>query len=90
MLSGYDINSPPRTNLNQMNKFKIAMAMMEKKVGDFDRVRDIMKIAPIDGGNGLNDDGEECDMTMPFVKAGSAGFTGCSRDAAAFFTRPPG
>ena len=44
-------------------KFKVAMATMEKKVSDFDRVRDIMKIAPTDGGNGLNDDGEECDMT---------------------------
>lgn len=44
-------------------KFKIAMAKMEKKVRDFDRVRDIMKIAPIEGVNGLNDNGEECDMT---------------------------
>lgn len=44
-------------------KFKVAMGTMEKKVNDFDRVRDIMRIAPTDGGNGLNDDGEECDMT---------------------------
>lgn len=43
-------------------KFKVAMATMEKKVSDFDQVRDIMKIAPADGVNGLNDDGEECDM----------------------------
>jgi hypothetical protein len=44
-------------------KFRVAMATMEKKVSDFDQVRDIMKIAPTDGGNGLNDNGEECDMT---------------------------
>jgi hypothetical protein len=44
-------------------KYKIIMAAMEKKVSDFDRIREIMKIAPADGGKGLNDDGEECDMT---------------------------
>ena len=44
-------------------KFKVTMAAMEKKVSDFDKMRDIMRIAPRDGGNGLNDDGEECDMT---------------------------
>jgi hypothetical protein len=44
-------------------KFKVVMATMEKKVSAFDRMRNIMKIAPADGGNGLNDDGEECDMT---------------------------
>ena len=44
-------------------KFKIVMTAMEKKVSAFDRIREIMKIAPIDGRNGLNDDGEECDMT---------------------------
>ena len=39
------------------------MAALEKKVQDFDRLRAIMKIAPIYGVKGLNDDGEECDMT---------------------------
>ena len=45
-------------------KFEKTMANMEKKVHDFDRLRDIMRIAPEDGGKGLNDDGEECDMTV--------------------------
>lgn len=39
------------------------MAAMEKKVEDFDHLRTIMKIAPTEGGKGLNDDGEECDLT---------------------------
>jgi hypothetical protein len=39
------------------------MAALEKKVQDFDHLRTIMKIAPIYGVKGLNDDGEECDMT---------------------------
>ena len=39
------------------------MAALEKKVQDFDHLRAIMKIAPIYGTKGLNDDGEECDMT---------------------------
>ena len=39
------------------------MAAMKKKVKDFDHLRTIMKIAPTEGGKGLNDDGEECDMT---------------------------
>jgi len=40
------------------------MAALEKKVQDFDHLRAIMKIAPIYGVKGLNDDGEECDMTL--------------------------
>ncbi len=39
------------------------MTAMEKKVEDFDHLRTIMKIAPTGGEKGLNDDGEECDMT---------------------------
>lgn len=39
------------------------MAALEKKVQDFDHLRAVMKIAPIYGVKGLNDDGEECDMT---------------------------
>lgn len=39
------------------------MDALEKKVQDFDYLRTIMKIAPIYGVKGLNDDGEECDMT---------------------------
>lgn len=39
------------------------MTALEKKVQDFDHLRAIMKIAPIYGVKGLNDDGEECDMT---------------------------
>jgi len=39
------------------------MAAMKKKVKDFDHLRTIMKIAPTEGGKGLNDDGEECDIT---------------------------
>ena len=39
------------------------MDALEKKVQDFDHLRTIMKIAPIYGVKGLNDDGEECDMT---------------------------
>jgi hypothetical protein len=42
---------------------KKQMAAMERKVEDFDYLRTIMKIAPTDGGKGLNDDGEECDIT---------------------------
>jgi len=38
------------------------MTAMKKKVKDFDHLRTIMKIAPTDGGKGLNDDGEECDI----------------------------
>lgn len=37
---------------------------IEKKIEDFDHLRFIMKIAPTYGGKGLNDDGEECDMTL--------------------------
>jgi hypothetical protein len=37
---------------------------IEKKIEDFDNLRSIMKIAPTFGGKGLNDDGEECDMTL--------------------------
>jgi hypothetical protein len=40
------------------------MAALEKKVQDFDHLRATMKIAPIYGVKGLNDDGEECDMTL--------------------------
>lgn len=43
---------------------KQQMAAMEKKAADFDELRSIMKIAPIYGVKGLNDDGEECDMTL--------------------------
>ena len=43
---------------------KQQMASMEKKAADFDELRSIMKIAPIYGVKGLNDDGEECDMTL--------------------------
>ena len=39
------------------------MAALEKKVQDFDHLRAIMQIAPIYGVKGLNEDGEECDMT---------------------------
>lgn len=39
------------------------MVALEKKVQDFDNLRAIMKIAPIYGVKGLNDDGEECDIT---------------------------
>jgi len=37
---------------------------IEKKIEDFDHIRFIMKIAPTYGGKGLNDDGEECDLTL--------------------------
>lgn len=40
------------------------MKAIKKKIEDFDRLRFIMKIAPTYGGKGLNDDGEECDMTL--------------------------
>ena len=40
------------------------MKAIEKKIEDFDHLRFIMKIAPTYGGKGLNDDGEECDMTL--------------------------
>jgi hypothetical protein len=40
------------------------MKAIEKKIEDFDHLRFIMKIAPTFGGKGLNDDGEECDMTL--------------------------
>jgi hypothetical protein len=44
--------------------FVKVMTSMEQKVQDFDRIRDIMRIAPKMGKKGLNDDGEECDMTL--------------------------
>jgi hypothetical protein len=40
------------------------MKAIEKKIEDLDHLRFIMKIAPTYGGKGLNDDGEECDMTL--------------------------
>ncbi|WP_290646608.1 hypothetical protein, partial [Aquabacterium sp.] len=40
------------------------MTVLEKKVEDFDRLRNIMKIAPVYGVKGLNEDGEECNMTL--------------------------
>lgn len=40
------------------------MKAIEKKIEHFDHLRFIMKIAPTYGGKGLNDDGEECDMTL--------------------------
>jgi hypothetical protein len=43
--------------------FKKQMNAMTRKVEDFDRLRDIMRIAPTIGMKGLNDDGEECNMT---------------------------
>lgn len=43
--------------------FKRQMAAMTRKVEDFDRLRTIMRIAPTLGVKGLNDDGEECNMT---------------------------
>lgn len=45
-------------------ELKNQMKAMEQKIEDFDCLRSIMKIAPADGGKGLNDDGEECDMTV--------------------------
>ena len=44
--------------------FEKVMTSMEQKVQNFDRIRDIMRIAPKAGKKGLNDDGEECDMTL--------------------------
>lgn len=46
------------------SSFKIQMNAMARKVVDFDRLREIMRIAPTMGVKGLNDDGEECDMTV--------------------------
>lgn len=40
------------------------MMSIGKKIEDFDHLRFIMKIAPTFGRKGLNDDGEECDMTL--------------------------
>ncbi len=51
-------------NILEDSDLKKNMVAMEKKVEDFDRLRAIMKIAPAEGGKGLNDDGEECNMTM--------------------------
>ncbi len=44
--------------------FQKTVTAFEKKVKDFDHLREIMKIAPIGGGKGLNDDGVDCDMTI--------------------------
>jgi hypothetical protein len=46
------------------SNLKQQMAAMEKKAADFDELRSIMKIAPIYGVKGLNDDGEECNVTL--------------------------
>lgn len=45
------------------SSYKNHMNAMMHKVEDFDRLRTIMRIAPTSGTKGLNDDGEECDMT---------------------------
>lgn len=44
--------------------FKREMNAMTRKVEDFDRLLAIMRIAPTIGMKGLNDDGEECNMTV--------------------------
>lgn len=44
--------------------FAKQMNSMEKKVKDFEHIRFIMQIAPTFKGKGLNEDGEECDMTL--------------------------
>lgn len=43
--------------------FKKQMIAMTLKVRDFDHLRTLMRIAPTMGVKGLNDDGEECNMT---------------------------
>jgi hypothetical protein len=44
--------------------FQKQMGAISRKIEDFDHVRSIMKIAPTWGVKGLNDDGEECNMTL--------------------------
>jgi hypothetical protein len=44
--------------------FQRQMNVVARKIEDFDRIRTIMRIAPTEGGKGLNDDGEECDMPL--------------------------
>lgn len=48
--------------------FKQQMRAMARKVEDFDKLRTIMRIAPTLGIKGLNDDGEECNMTAMEVE----------------------
>ena len=70
-LKGYSFNFKKLSELKYLlgcvledPDLKQQMAAMEKKAADFDELRSIMKIAPIYGMKGLNDDGEECDMTL--------------------------
>ena len=48
----------------QDSNLQKTMKSMEEKVTDFDCLRAIMQIAPIEEKEGLNDDGCECDMTL--------------------------
>lgn len=43
-------------------QLKECLKRVKKKVTHFDQLRDIMRLAPEDGKNGLNDDGEEVNM----------------------------
>ena len=58
-----ELESFLRCLLGDLSLVKV-MTSMEQKVQNFDRIRDIMRIAPKAGKKGLNDDGEECDMTL--------------------------
>ena len=46
------------------SSFNKHMHAMENKVKDFERIRSIMKIAPFFKARGLNEAGEDCDMTL--------------------------
>lgn len=48
----------------QDSKLQKALSSLEQKAIDFDLLRSIMQIAPMEKGHGLNGDIEDCDMTL--------------------------
>jgi len=48
--------------------FQECIERVKKKVDHFDALRAIMRIAPVDGKNGLNDDGDDDEVDLPIMK----------------------
>jgi hypothetical protein len=45
-------------------KLQKTLSSLEQKAKDFDHLRSIMRIAPMEKGHGLSGDAEDCDMTL--------------------------
>ncbi len=52
------------SNLLEDQGLQTQMDAISRKIEDFDYLRNIMRIAPTWGIKGLNDDGDECNMTL--------------------------